>query len=240
MFRGKKALALFCLLLFVFGQQMACNRVSVCKQSYNISLGSLRPTWNVIKRQKNPAMLASWLDRFLTTLLNKGDFFLEDRGSHYLVVSTNTFDADRCQMSVASKLEAVGDDKVLTKLHAIVKKYKINMDKYLYRPPKTYTVYKVKSKKKIWDCETTKYRVDLSYWKTISTKYTKSEWGEACALGRKLMKWKPCFEKSFIPKFEDGMDRVCGKKFKRGVPKRAAPKKVVPKKTPPKKAEKKK
>lgn len=152
-----------------------------------------------------------WVHRLLTELLQGGTYQLEQRKTTFVIIDPKESHSNRCRMDPKQTITNLSDPLFLERLHKLAKAHNLQLKKYIYVPPKTYVVQgdKVGTQVSGGDCSLTRYRVDVSYWKAISGKYSKSQWKEACTLGQKLKKWEGCFNKRFRSIYQSRMKIIC-------------------------------
>jgi len=186
----------------------SCRSLRPCGDALQASR-DLPGLWNSIKRMRSRVLLQRWIDRFLSSLLDNGRYQLEERGGTYVVIDPKESHQSRCRMSASAPKAMLKDPQFLQTLYNTVNQYGIGIKKYHYRPPKTQVVESKGTK--VWggNCNLKRFRVEASYWKAISTIYTKPRWAEACQIGRQLERWRECFTPAFKVLYEQRMKRVC-------------------------------
>ncbi|TNE44776.1 MAG: hypothetical protein EP343_29390 [Deltaproteobacteria bacterium] len=168
----------------------------------------LRGLWNSLQNVENSKRLEVWVSRFLDRLLAGTSYQLKEEQGQFIVVSPSGTDRV-CRVNVAVQKKQLKDPKFLSRLLVLKNKYNLRMKSYLYTPAKVYTSEGNTFSTTGGNCNSNNYRVDFTYWKSISTKYSQTYWKEACKLGKKLKKWDICFPPKLGALYRKRMKMIC-------------------------------
>ncbi len=199
------------LCLFVFGTFgiSGCVHLPTCKNSHlPTQERSLRGMWNTLRYIKEQRLKARWASRFLDHLLGGTPYLLKVRGKAFVVVDPSD-PAHPCRVNIKQQQQQIQDATFLTKLYELKQKNNLNLRAYMYTSPKEYTVSNTKAEISGGNCRSIHYRVEFSYWRSISTKYSQATWPEACKLGQKLRKWDSCLPGKDQTLFRERMKKIC-------------------------------
>lgn len=169
---------------------------------------ALRGLWNSLQRINNQRSLEVWVSRFLDHLLAGTSYQLKEESGRFIVVARNDND-QLCRVNVTTQQKQIRDPKFLSRLLTLKNQYRLKMRTYLYTPPKETTSEGTSSSISGGNCESKNYQVEMTYWKSISTKYSQKYWKEACKIGKKLKKWEVCFKAPLQALFRKRMKMIC-------------------------------
>lgn len=192
---------------------VGCARLPICESRVSWSVKELRPLWNVVKRQTSRERLRHWVPQLLQVLLQDGRYRLEERRQQFVIVEMQDQDPYRCRLSARTALQESASSDLLSELYRLVKRHKLSLGRYRYTAPKAYsTSGKRGTQLKSWNCNRQLFRVDLAYWKAISSKHHIEKHKSACSLGNTLRRWLPCFRPAEKKLFHRRMALICRKR----------------------------
>lgn len=200
--------ARFILLLLALSSLSGCLMLRTCPNQLSTN-NKLRGEWNTLKRIQDPQTKQAWAIRFLDTMLEEGTYQLEKDGSSFAIIDPKETHENRCKINTQRQIRQLRDPSFLKVLYKWHSSKRINIQKYIYKPPKVFVVQGAKHSAWGGDCRGLKYRTDVRYWKIISGRHQKETWKEACTLGQKLKKWHQCFNATFRTLFQARMKVIC-------------------------------